>query len=215
MPSGVFDGLLYPLPFASEFNYSHPLLPPSNKMDALPKTQKAIIGLENGELGISASVPLPTLVEDDMIMVYNQAVGLNPVDTKMTGTLATPGAISGMDFAGIVVAIGANAQPSSPIRIGDRVCGAVQGMHSLTPRVGAFAQYVGATDHTTLKLPHGMSMEEGAALGSGISTVGLALFRSLEVPGYPYEPAQSKPKTVLVYGGSTATGTLAIQLLKL
>lgn len=182
-------------------------------MQVLPITQTAVIGLLNGELGISRDVRLPVL-EEDMIMVKNVAVALNPVDTKMTGDLASPGAISGMDFAGTVEAIGSNVQTPTPVAIGDRVCGAVQGMHSLTPRVGAFAEYVGATGFVTMKIPEQLSFEEGATLGSGIGTIGLALFQSLGIPGYPTEPA-TKPKDVLVYGGSTATGTMAIQLLKL
>jgi NADPH:quinone reductase-like Zn-dependent oxidoreductase len=179
----------------------------------IPSSQTAIVGLPSGALGISQDVPLPEL-ENDMIMVKNVAVALNPVDTKMTGHLASPGAISGTDFAGIVVAIGSNVQTPTPVAIGDRICGAVQGMHCLTPRVGAFAQYVGATGFVTMKIPEEISFEEGATLGSGIGTIGLALFRSLDVPGYPLKPA-SKPREVLVYGGSTSTGTLAIQLLKL
>jgi len=182
-------------------------------MAILPPTQTAIVGLEDGNLGVSLNVLLPEL-EDDMVMVRNVAVALNPVDAKMTGHLAYPGAISGMDFAGTIVAIGSKAQSSTPIKIGDRVTGAVHGMHPLTPRVGAFAEYVGATGFVTMKIPDNMSFEEGATLGSGIGTIGLALFMSLEVPGYPTEPAL-KPKHVLVYGGSTATGTIAIQLLKL
>jgi NADPH:quinone reductase-like Zn-dependent oxidoreductase len=179
----------------------------------IPPTQTAIVGLPGCVLGISQDVPLPEL-EDDMIMVKNVAVALNPVDTKMTGHLACQGAISGTDFAGTVVAIGSNVQTPTPVVIGDRICGAVQGMHSLTPRVGAFAQYVGATGFITMKIPEQMSFEEGATLGSGIGTIGLALFRSLDVPGYPLKPA-AKPSVVLVYGGSSATGTMAIQLLKL
>ena len=182
-------------------------------MLGVPVTQTAIVGLSNGELGISQDVQVPEL-EQDMIMVKNVAVALNPVDTKMTGSLASSGAISGMDFAGTVEAIGSNAQTPTPIAIGDRVCGAVQGMHSLTPRVGAFAEYVGATGFVSMKIPERLSFEEGASLGSGIGTIGLALFRSLEIPGYPTKPA-TKPKEVLVYGGSTATGTMAIQLIKL
>ncbi|KAJ5624594.1 hypothetical protein N7510_000903 [Penicillium lagena] len=184
-------------------------------MDAFPPMQTAIVGLPNGDLGVRSDVPLPSELADDMILVQNHVVGLNPVDTKMTGSLGTPGAIAGMDFAGTVRAIGRGVvTPAGSLAVGDRVCGAVQGMHSLTPRVGAFAQYVGATDHVTLRLPPTMSFAEGAALGSGISTVGLALFHIMRVPGYPDEPAQT-PRFVLVYGGSTATGTLAIQLLKL
>jgi NADPH:quinone reductase-like Zn-dependent oxidoreductase len=179
----------------------------------IPSSQTAIVGLPSGALGISQDVPLPGL-DDDMIMVKNVAVALNPVDTKMTGHFSSPGAILGTDFAGTVVAIGPNVQTPTPVAIGDRICSVVQGMHCLTPRLGAFAQYVGAFGHATIKIPKELSFEEGAPLGSGIGTIGLALFRSLDVPGHPLEPAR-EPRDVLVYGGSTSTGTLAIQLLKL
>ncbi|KAI9925936.1 Trans-enoyl reductase fsl5 [Aspergillus wentii] len=175
--------------------------------------QTAIIGRDDGALAISHHVDIPEL-QDDMILVKNVAVALNPIDAKMVGKLATPGAIAGMDFAGEVISIGRNAHPAACIQIGDRVCGAVPGMHSLTPTVGAFSQFVGAADITTVKIPPHMSFEEGASFGSGIGTIGLALFKSLRVPGTPSHPAE-KPRDVLVYGGSTATGTLAIQLIKL
>jgi NADPH:quinone reductase-like Zn-dependent oxidoreductase len=49
-------------------------------------------------------------------------------------------------------------------------------------------------------------------LGVGITTVGQGLYQEL---GLPLPPAQVKePTTVLIYGGSTATGTLAIQYAK-
>ncbi|KAE8154020.1 zinc-binding dehydrogenase family oxidoreductase [Aspergillus avenaceus] len=175
--------------------------------------QTAIIGSDDGNLKLSDDVDVPQL-EDDMILVKNVAVALNPIDAKMVGKLATPGAIAGMDFAGQVVAIGPNVRTATPIQVGDRVCGAVPGMHSLTPTVGAFAQFVGAADITTMKIPDGMTFQEGASLGSGIGTIGLALFKSMNVPGTPKCPSE-KPVDVLVYGGSTTTGTLAIQLLKL
>ncbi|KAJ5087475.1 hypothetical protein N7456_011091 [Penicillium angulare] len=182
-------------------------------MSELRSNQTAIVALDDGTLGLREDVEIPSL-EEDMILVKNSFVALNPIDTKMIGKLATPGAIAGMDFAGEVISIGSKVQTAVPIKPGDRVCGAVPGMHSLTPTVGAFAQYVGAADLTTIKVPDYMSFEEAATLGSGIGTIGLALFMSLDVPGSPQLPASS-PVDVLVYGGSTATGTLAIQLLKL
>lgn len=182
-------------------------------MAPLPSKQSAIIALSDGSLGLHREVSIPDL-EDDMILVRNAAVALNPIDTKMVGKLAAPGAIAGMDFAGEVIAVGPKVRTAVPIKPGDRVCGAVPGMHPLTPNVGAFAEYVGATDLVTMKIPDHMTLEQGASLGSGIGTIGLALFKSLNVPGSPKSPA-SKPVDVLVYGGSTATGTLAIQLLKL
>ncbi|KAH2462379.1 Trans-enoyl reductase fsl5 [Aspergillus fumigatus] len=182
-------------------------------MSELPSSQPAIIESDDGTLGLRNDVQMPSL-EDDMILVRNAFVALNPIDTKMVGKLASPGAIAGKDFAGEVVSIGPKVQTAAPIKPGDRICGAVPGMHSLTPAVGAFAQYVGATDLTAIKIPEYMSLEEAVTLGSGIGTIGLALFKSLDVPGSPWLPAD-KPVDVLVYGGSTATGTLAIQLLKL
>jgi len=165
-------------------------------MSELPTKQTAIVSLPDGSLGIVHDAPVPTL-QDDMVLVRNAAAGLNPVDSKMVGSLATPGALAGMDFAGHVVAIGSGARTATPLKVGDRVCGSVQGMHSLT-----------------IKLSDTTSFEEGASFGVGIGTSILALFRSLALPGSPKDPAKV-PKKVLVYGGSTATGTLAIQLLKL
>ena len=179
----------------------------------LPLKQKAIIGLEDGSLGISHDVDLPRL-EDDMILIKNKAVALNPSDTKFVGKLGIPGAVAGMDFAGEVVAIGSKCQTATHIIIGDRICGAVLGMDPLRPRVGAFADFVGAADIAAMKIPDYMTYEQAATLGSGISTIGLALFKSLQVPGTPKNPAK-KPVDVLVYGGSSSTGALAIQLLKL
>src|SRR5438034_1149923 len=105
-------------------------------MAGLPSTQTAIVGRADGGLCISQNAPIPKL-EDDMIIVKNAAVALNPVDAKMVGKLATVGAIAGTDFAGTVVAVGSKVQTATPVAVGDRVCGAVQGMHSLTPSVGA------------------------------------------------------------------------------
>lgn len=112
---------------------------------------------------ISPDMRRPEL-EDDVIMVKNVAVALNPVDAKMTGHLSCQGAISGKGFAGAVIAVGSNVQTPTPVAIGDRICGVVQGMRSLTPRVGAFGKYVAGTPFVTMKIPKSMSFEE-AGLG--------------------------------------------------
>jgi len=63
------------------------------------------------------------------------------------------------------------------------------------------------------KIPEGKSFEETASLGAGVTTVGQALYHNLKLP-WPTEPAE-EPFLILIYGGSTATGTLAIQHAKL
>lgn len=59
-----------------------------------------------------------------------------------------------------------------------------------------------------------MRFEEAASLGTAIASACLALFWTLRIPASLTEPA-SKPVSVLVYRGSTATGTMVLQMLKL
>lgn len=63
------------------------------------------------------------------------------------------------------------------------------------------------------KIPEGMSFEETASMGAGVTTVGQSLYHNLKLP-WPTEPTKT-PFPILIYGGSTATGTLAIQYAKL
>ncbi len=180
-------------------------------MLSLPSTQTAITAVQGGSLVVSNEAPVANL-DPDMIIVKNAAVSVNPVDTKVAGSYSTPGAISGCDFAGTVLAVGSAVKRS--IQAGDRVCGIVMGMNPSEPAVGSFATYVGAPGDLTLTLPASVTFETGCALGTAFATAGLALFHSLDLPGTPRRPAE-KRLPVLVYGGSTATGTAAIQLLRL
>jgi len=133
----------------------------------------------------------------------------------MPDNFPTAGAIDGCDFAGTVVAIGAAV--TQPFRIGDRVCGAVHGSNPANLLSGSFAEYVCATADILLKIPDGVSWEQGAAVGGvPLGTLGLAFWEFLGLPFDPEHPATKEESfPVLVYGGGTATGTMAIQLLKL
>lgn len=59
------------------------------------------------------------------------------------------------------------------------------------------------------KIPDGMSWEEAASMGAGVTTIGQALYYELNFP-WPTEPTK-EPFYILINGGSTATGTMAIQ----
>ncbi|QIW95910.1 hypothetical protein AMS68_001428 [Peltaster fructicola] len=156
-------------------------------------------------------VPLPKL-RDDYILVKVNAVALNPTDWKHVASdgLANPGSTVGCDFAGIVEEVGSKV--SQPLKKGDRICGWTHGVNKVNKEDGSFAEYAMVKGDVFIKTPDNLSDEEASTLGIGITTVGQNLYQELGLP-LPGEGPYNKP--VLIYGGSTATGTLAVQYAKL
>lgn len=182
----------------------------------LPTTQTAIIQGEGGILSIRHNAPLPTL-RPDRILVKVAYVAINPCDWKMADRFPTPGCVDGCDFSGTVVALGSDWSKTGRFKIGDRVCGGVHGSNPIDKSTGCFADYVSADAQFTFRVPEYMGMEDAAAVGgTGIGTLGLALKRSLGLPGSPREPvSEGEGIQVLVYAASTSVGTLATQLLRM
>lgn len=179
-------------------------------MPSIPESQKAVLSLGNGVLAFDRAVPVPK-PEDDSVLVKTAWVALNPVDYKMSD-FAKKESLWGNDFSGTVAAI-PECSTNATLKVGDRVCGAAFGGNPANPSNGAFSEYVSAARDLLIKIPPYMPMEEAATMGVGIFTAGLALYRSLGLPK-PNSPA-IQPFHVLVYGGSTATGSMAIQLLRM
>ena len=141
--------------------------------------------------------------------------------------------VKGCDFCGIVEEIGDKV--TAKVKKGDRIAGMVHGSNMVCIRDlypyhpsklfaanlplqtnhedGCFAEYCVVKDGIFLHPPSSMSSEEAATLGVGVTTVGQSLYQSLGLP-LPTKPA-STPFSILIYGGSTATGALAIQYAKL
>ena len=148
-----------------------------------------------------------------MIIVRTRAVALNPTDFKMSMAFPSPGAVDGTDFAGDVVKVGPGV---TQWKIGDRVFGAVQGANPQNHQVGAFQQFVPTFQREVLRIPDDMSYETAAAIGGAcIGTAAIALYCSLGLSPLPKGKRPEKPLPVLVYGGSTATGIMALQLIRL
>lgn len=194
-------------------------------LTSIPPFMRAILQ-EDASTGASAltmatSHPLPHPRADELL-VRVEAVAINPCDWKMPARFPAPGSSVGSDFAGTVVAVGSETIAAGlGFCVGDRVASAVHGANPGDPTTGSFADYVCCVAALAWKLPPAMSWSDAAAIGGcGIGTAGLALF-ARETMGLDFGIPQ-KPTTVsanspfvLVYGGSTATGTMAIQLLKM
>ncbi|KAL3958295.1 hypothetical protein ACCO45_006457 [Purpureocillium lilacinum] len=139
------------------------------------------------------------------------AVAVNPCDWKQVDGLGTPGVLLGCDYAGVVEEVGPGVR--RPFQKGDRVCGFAHGANTTFPEDGAFAETIIAKADVQMRMPDHLSFEDAATLGVGISTVALGLYRNLDLT----LPARQAPHRtpILIYGGSTATGVVAIQFAKL
>jgi NADPH2:quinone reductase len=110
---------------------------------------------------------------------------------------APPGAspIPGLEIAGEIVALGEGVTPDAA---GQRVCALVIG--------GGYAEYCLAKFDHCLPVPDGMSMAEAAAMPETLFTVWHNVFER----GWACEG-----ETLLVHGGTSGIGTMAIKLGKL
>lgn len=174
-------------------------------------------------------VELPTPdPHPDEIRVAVRAIGVNPVDWKMRefGPLRLaarwigppPPVVVGVDFAGVVDAVGSAAHGFRP---GDRVVG---GVNFALGQRGSYADTVFVRPSQLCPLPDSISFEIGAALPVAGVTAWMSLgeiggLAPLRDPGAgaraqaPAEPDATAPR-VLVLGASGGVGQFALQFAK-
>ncbi|KAJ6191991.1 chaperonin 10-like protein [Bipolaris maydis] len=185
----------------------------------LPKSQSAIVQGETGQLQLLHNAAIPEL-RPHTVLVKVVAVALNPYDYKLPLYFPSPGTTGGSDFAGTIVAMSPEAtEERSDLSLGDLVSGCVYGWNPETPENGSFAQYVRADAQLVFKVGS-YKLKDAATFGAAFATLSLALWHSdflglTHSPTDPLRNAPSQPIYVFIYGGSTATGTMALQLLKL
>jgi len=168
-------------------------------MEQLP-AQMTVIGISTPggpEVLIpeTRAVPKPGPGE---ILVKVAAAGVNRPDVaQRSGSYPPPPGASdlpGLEIAGTVVALGDGATKH---KIGDKVMSLVAG--------GGYAQYCIAPDAQAMKVPEGFTMAEAGATAETLMTVWHNVFeRGGLQPG----------ETLLIHGGSSGIGTMAIQLAK-
>ncbi|TVY36832.1 Trans-enoyl reductase [Lachnellula subtilissima] len=185
-------------------------------MSSLPSSQRGIVQDATGKLQLVDGIPLPKLLAGTVI-VRVAAVALNPSDYKMHAAFPMPGAVVGNDFAGTIVAVAEGT--TTDLKPGDLVCGAVNSYNREAPEDGAFAEFVRIPVEILCRMTEvDIPIEKAATLGTALATCSLALWATdaLNIPSTPDTPSlQVEPIPVLVYGGSSASGTMAIQLLRL
>jgi NADPH:quinone reductase-like Zn-dependent oxidoreductase len=174
---------------------------------------KAIV-LHNKKAVLVNNRALPKL-RDDYMLVKTVAVALNPTDWKHVAGIfsgAPEGGTIGCDYAGIVEKVGKAV--TKPFKKGDRIAGCAHGGNPNQVEDGAFAEYIMVKGDVQMKIPDSLSFEKASTIGLGAATVGQGLYEKALGLNLPTNPVKEKTD-VLIYGGSTATGTLGIQYAKL
>ena len=130
------------------------------------------------------------------LLIRVRAAGVNRPDVvQRQGFYAPPpgaSAIPGLEVAGEIVAM---CEGVARWHLGDQVCALVSG--------GGYAEYVNVPARQALPVPRGLSIEEAAALPETAFTVWSNVFQ---------RGGLTAGEVMLVHGGSSGIGTLAIQL---
>lgn len=168
-----------------------------NLPESIPGTMIAIDPEVAGgpEVLVPAERPVPQPGPGE-VLIRVAAAGVNRPDLlQRAGNYPPPpGApsIPGLEVAGTVVAVGEGADQGL---IGAAVCALLAG--------GGYAEYALAPAGQCLPVPEGLSMAEAAALPETLFTVWINLFERAYVQA---------GDTVLVHGGTSGIGTMAISL---
>jgi NADPH:quinone reductase-like Zn-dependent oxidoreductase len=80
------------------------------------------------------------------------------------------------------------------------------------PWTGAFARYIAVKGDLELRVLASVGFEAASTVGVGSASAAYALYKVL---GLPFRRVSELKEPVFIYGGSTATRTLAIQFAKL
>jgi len=140
-------------------------------------------------------VPTPEITADE-VLVQVAAAGVNRADLmQRRGFYPPPPGTStypGLEVSGTVSALGSGVTGWS---VGDKVCALLSG--------GGYAEQVAVPAAQLLPVPDGISLIDAAALPEVACTVWSNVFMTANL-----QPGQ----TVLIHGGSSGIGTMAIQL---
>lgn len=154
----------------------------------------------SSEVLAQVEVPVPSIQNQDDVLVQVKAAGVNPIDIKIRmGFMKTVRPVEmpftpGGEAAGIIVAIGDKV---STFKVGDEVI-------ALT-KTNAYAEYVTANENFVVLKPQELSFVEAASIGVNIGTAQSVLFTAGKL---------EKGQRVLIQGGGGAVGGAMVQMAK-
>lgn len=189
---------------------------------AIPSTHKAVAFTGNTDkLTELADVPTANPPPAGKILIKVKASALNPCDWKsVCKGRANKGDTMGCDAAGEVVAVGAGVEGFS---VGDHVAAMVHGSYAANPTGGAFQHYLALDPISAIKFTTPLvsstlagsrkvnSFEGAASVPLSLSTAGVALQHNL---GLCQEKSMNQGSFILIWGGATEAGLMAIQAAK-
>lgn len=147
-----------------------------------------------------ASVPDP-VIKDDEVLVKIEAAALNRADLmQREGDYPPPAGAPewmGLEVAGEIVEMGADAKEKSAWKLGDKVCALLGG--------GGYAEYVSVKYDMLMPIPKNCSMVEAAAIPEAFATAYLNLF---------IEGGIKEGNTLLMNAGASGLASVIIPMAK-
>lgn len=186
--------------------------PPSYQQAAVDDSKNMRALVINSSKGLQMKRVLKPSPGPNEVLVKVSFISLIPIDKEIAEhEMFIPGLCNpsrslcgvGADISGEISALGSNV---TQFRLGDLVFGGfVRGY------VGAASEYTVMDVRNVALLPRGWSLQEASVLVSSASTVVNVFERDCSIDA-ALKKKQNKDVTVLVAGGATVTGTMAIQL---
>lgn len=179
---------------------SMPYPVPDSIPNFIPNSMTAIAITELGgpDVLVPENRPLPVPAADEVLIKVAYAGVNRPDCLQRAGLYPAPKGASdlpGLEISGSIVAAGENVPDSV---LGQSVCALTNG--------GGYAQYCAVSFGQCLAVPQGLSLAQAAAMPETLFTV----WHNVFVRGWAKDG-----ETLLVHGGTSGIGTMAIKLAKL
>lgn len=171
-------------------------------------TNKQLWQIQPGEPGTIQESQVPSNVDDRKLLVKVRSWAINPCDAILQDRalpIVKYPIILGQDISGTVEQVGSIA--AQKFSKGDKIFGFTIN--------NAFQEYAPVDYTLAAKIPDGVSFNEAVVFGLCCTTSAYSLFApdhlALPLPSLDSEPIG---KSILIWGGSSAVGSNAIQLAK-